>query len=1094
MKKYIGDLITFLILTTSTFSVSSQPYTYIPSGEVMDQAYTSLAEGDTTKALNLLSSISEADTNYRTSLADRIYIYNQMDDFETALALTNEALEDPGDIEFRLILLKSVALKNLKRFEEAKSFINWGMERFPLQSDLYLNLASVYESENNIDAAVEQYKKAIFYNYFSTYAHGSLGYLYASNGEPTKAALCLTMAVLVENDGRLTSSYITFLEKVLKVENKIADQPHEFNDDVNFETIDLLLKNKIALSSKYKVKSVVEEYNLTKSLNLIFEKLPEEVNDEFWDRNYISFFKEAWKNKQLDGMIMYMLMGFADENEKVSTYVTKNEKTIQEFINYSSNMVQNIASRQGIEAPQLKKGTGLYFEDGTLSAVGEYQDKPMGNWTYYHPNGVASTFGSYNKDGQADGKWIWYNNEGDSLNLITFKKGKKEGLYKEFHPNGYISQTFKYENEKTEGEILDYYYNGALYSTSKVKADIKNGKQVFFHMIGTKATEVEWQDGVVNTKVKKYYPDESISEEIEYTNTQMNGNSTYYYQGTGQISAKGNYKDGLQDGEWIWYHPDGKLKQKGAFLKNSPIGHWEEYDINGVLQSAYDYDENTKKNGASKLYFEGKLVREEQYNKGDIKSYKCYDLDGNLLNEASANRKELEVEMFHPTGEISAEGKMVNGLKDGVWKFYAQNGALNTSEFYNEKGIHGVDTSFYDYGIVESLNYYEDGIANGPQILFYGTGDTLKTSYFDKGKLNGHVRNYRINGFLESESYYLDDEIQGPSTTYGWNGKPLWKYDYDNGFLIQFHEFDTNGIETYNVDLRLGEKQIKVNYPNGNTRHIASYLNGIGHGKYAWFYWDGSIETEGQIFNGERHGLWIWKNTDGALATKGSYNYGIRSGKWEYFDWFGRKDYEGSYNKNGNREGTWTYYHPNGEISLERNYKDGELFGPSTYFDPYGVIIYSIEYRNSMAIGYTYSGIDGNLKPLIPLENESGVIEAYFEDGTKAVDNIIYFGVRNGTYEKFDSKGKLMYKCSYVYGMEEGLSAGYYPNGNISEEIDYLHGTEHGTAKYYHDNGNLYLEANYKLGMKHGSFKYYNREGKNIKTVMYSSNIIVDEF
>ena len=63
-------------------------------------------------------------------------------------------------------------------------------------------------------------------------------------------------------------------------------------------------------------------------------------------------------------------------------------------------------------------------------------------------------------------------------------------------------------------------------------------------------------------KVNIYYESGEIKIKGNYENGVMNGESIIYYE-SGQVKSRQNYKDGLENGEAILYWGDGNIKLKG---------------------------------------------------------------------------------------------------------------------------------------------------------------------------------------------------------------------------------------------------------------------------------------------------------------------------------------------------------------------------------------------------------------------------------------------------------------------------------------------------------------------------------------------------
>lgn len=85
-----------------------------------------------------------------------------------------------------------------------------------------------------------------------------------------------------------------------------------------------------------------------------------------------------------------------------------------------------------------------------------------------------------------------------------------------------------------------------------------------------------------------------------------------YHKG-GEILLKGNYKEGLRDGEWLSWYADGTIWSKGYFLKGKRDGKSWIYHPNGALRMKGSY-KNGQKIGKWIIFNEeGVIIAEEEF-------------------------------------------------------------------------------------------------------------------------------------------------------------------------------------------------------------------------------------------------------------------------------------------------------------------------------------------------------------------------------------------------------------------------------------------------------------------------------------------------
>ena len=70
---------------------------------------------------------------------------------------------------------------------------------------------------------------------------------------------------------------------------------------------------------------------------------------------------------------------------------------------------------------------------------------------------------------------------------------------------------------------------------------------------------------------------------------------TYFFE-DGTVKAKGTYRAGIMQGEWIFNKKEGYLWQVGHFDNlGQKHGVWERYNPDGSLQTRQEFEHGTKK-------------------------------------------------------------------------------------------------------------------------------------------------------------------------------------------------------------------------------------------------------------------------------------------------------------------------------------------------------------------------------------------------------------------------------------------------------------------------------------------------------------------
>ncbi len=133
------------------------------------------------KASGAAAASPDAETAYRRALE----LLNRKD-YAAALPVLDECLAAAPEF-IRAQTLKAGVLLNMKKTEEARALCRAAAAADPLCFEAYFFLGVMARSENDIDAATEQFKKAVYINAASWPAHFYLADAYAAGGRVDRA-------------------------------------------------------------------------------------------------------------------------------------------------------------------------------------------------------------------------------------------------------------------------------------------------------------------------------------------------------------------------------------------------------------------------------------------------------------------------------------------------------------------------------------------------------------------------------------------------------------------------------------------------------------------------------------------------------------------------------------------------------------------------------------------------------------------------------------------------------------------------------------------------------------------------------------------
>jgi len=179
-----------------------------------------------------------------------------------------------------------------------------------------------------------------------------------------------------------------------------------------------------------------------------------------------------------------------------------------------------------VEAKIIKE----YFPNKKLKTVGNFELSNQknqqryikeGKFKAYYMSGELAYEVNY-KDDKKNSNMIWYDKDGNIIEIMPYKMGKRDGVEKRFYPNGALKYIVKYVDDKKEGKEKFFYQDGVLAEISNYKNNKREGYKI------------------------EYHPNGKILSKVLYKN---------------------NYKEGKQ----VWYDKDGKVTKTQIFKLDRPI-------------------------------------------------------------------------------------------------------------------------------------------------------------------------------------------------------------------------------------------------------------------------------------------------------------------------------------------------------------------------------------------------------------------------------------------------------------------------------------------------------------------------------------------
>lgn len=153
----------------------------------------------------------------------------------------------------------------------------------------------------------------------------------------------------------------------------------------------------------------------------------------------------------------------------------------------------------------------------------------------------------YVMNGQKDGIWMEYHGGNSYLpkKIVSFEKGKKNGIYLELDKTGSITKKAEYKNDILNGQVSEWYRGGRLSKMNTYKNGVMDGEQILCYEKGGNLEVSNYKEG------------------------KRDGVTTWFFE-NGITKMSIEYKGGQFDGKQVTFYPDGSPKSEAVY-KNGQL-------------------------------------------------------------------------------------------------------------------------------------------------------------------------------------------------------------------------------------------------------------------------------------------------------------------------------------------------------------------------------------------------------------------------------------------------------------------------------------------------------------------------------------------
>lgn len=400
-----------------------------------------------------------------------------------------------------------------------------------------------------------------------------------------------------------------------------------------------------------------------------------------------------------------------------------------------------------------------------------------------------------------------------------------------------------------QGTYRRYYRNGRLEQQTSFRDGKRDSAYVEFHPSGARRLETTYRAGVRQGPFKTYYENGKVAQEGNFDNDEPSGELTYYHP-TGEVKLKTMLTKGQPNGSMHELYADGKPQADITYKDGQPEGAVKFYYPNGQVQSEGTLHKGLLAGPYKTYYPTGQLETEVLADASGRGRYRSYYPSGKLQTEGTyAPAPVVQRAVRNPLGDDPAKrvAPATSGTAnlDGPATSYYENGQIKTKTTYRLGTPTGRAQEFSEAGkLTEETDYANAG--RDRKVTRYGPDSPLPLAEetYKNNRAAGTWRTFFPNSkqVQRVALYNPAGKLAGEQLTYFADGKVASRLVYENGFITGL------GLE---------------NYPSGKLKAETTYAHGLKAGPYRALREDGSLAVRGAFRNGKETGVWSYFGPDG---------------------------------------------------------------------------------------------------------------------------------------------------------------------------------------------------------------------------------------
>lgn len=440
-------------------------------------------------------------------------------------------------------------------------------------------------------------------------------------------------------------------------------------------------------------------------------------------------------------------------------------------------------------------------------ACTDERGRKQGAFSVWYPDGTLAITGSY-LDDALEGPWRRLAPTGKTIELGSYVAGAKHGRWQRFADTGGELGDFTFDHGT--GTERTWYADGQLAGEHQLRDGVLHGDSKYFGDAGAVLYEARFADGKLDGP-RRLGGGNSLRLEDQWRAGRPHGTRQVWRRSTLELELAFD-EAGQPHGPFAAWRDRRTPREQGSYQHGQRHGLWRWTGRDGKLEREGTYIEG-QRHGSWREWVAGVLVLQGRYVHGKPHgTFRFFSERGAALGRCRLRQGTGVYTTFHDNRKPATRTTLVDGQREGAYRELSMRGQVLVQGSYRAGRRHGT---------------WLERDANGKR--------TREATYVD-GVLDGVVRRYAADR-LASETTFVRGVRQGPYREWRAGAEPV--------LVVEGQ---------YEGDRKTGAWISR----DGKGRELTAHFE-RGQLEGAWRERAAAVQTDGQHHAGWRTGVWRWR-------------------------------------------------------------------------------------------------------------------------------------------------------------------------------------------------------------------------------------------